>query len=858
MQKTILLVEDEAVIALSQARTIQSYGYTVKTVYSGRAAVEAVREEPEIALVLMDIDLGRGMDGTEAASQILESRELPIVFLTSHTEREYVDRVKHITRYGYVLKNAGEFVLIEAISMAFELFDAHNQIRERERRYRESEERFRLIVEKAPEPIFVQTAKQFAYLNPAAVRLFGTESAQQLIGTPVMERFHPDYHAEIRERIRLLNEEKVPVDSRLELKFLRLDGSEVWVDTSGVPIEYEGRDSALVMVRDLSEKKALRRTLEEQEAYQRTILQSIDNAVIAVDTDGRIMRMNPTAEELTGTAAAEAEGKRLSEVIRLVDPEQGIPVKDPVSRVVNSGAIAPLSEQTLLITGGGRELHVSDGSAPIRDGAGAISGVVLVLRESTEEHRHNRIIRDQNALLESTFESIQDGISVLDPDLTIRYVNSVMKRWYPDSIPLEGKRCFHAYHARAEQCSPCPSLRCMESGRTETEVVAGNTRSGGEQWLELHSYPIKDPEDGGVTGVVEFVRDITARKKMEAELAASESRWRFALEGAGDGVWDWNATTGTVFFSPNWKAMLGFQDEEISDSIEEWSSRIHPEDQERCFADLQEHLDGRTSYYINEHRLKGRDGRYVWILDRGKVMERDKEGAPLRVIGTHTNITRTKETETQLRRALEEKDHLMRELNHRIKNNLSMVSSLIGLKTNELGGQADLSDLQRQIEAIQRVHENLARSDNITSIDFRSYCTEILDSLFSPYDAAQVTLDVEIETLQLSSRTAVTLGLIVNEIATNAIKHGPLPQEQMTVTLRFGPHSTDGRLQLRISNTGAPFPEHIDLHRSESLGLQLICALAAQLNAEIALRKAPYPEFTITFPYEPPPKERKE
>ena len=653
MQKTILLVEDEAVIALSQARIIEAYGYAVKTVYSGRAAVEAVREDQEIALVLMDIDLGRGMDGTETATQILELRELPIVFLTSHTEREYVDRVKRITRYGYVLKNAGEFVLIEAISMAFELFDAHIQIRERERRYRESEERFRLIVEKAPEPIFVQTDKKFAYLNPAAVRLFGAESAEQLIDTPVMERFHPDYHAEIRERIRLLNEEKMPVDSRLEMKFLRLDGSEVWVDTSGVPIDYEGRSGALVMVRDLSEKKALSKTLEKQEAYQRTILQSIDNAVIAIDTSGRIMRINPAAEELTGKAAAEAEGKRLPDVLRLVDPQTGAPSEDPVSRVMNSGTIAPLIEQTLLITGGGRELHVSDGSAPIRDEAGTISGAVLVLRESTEEQRRNRIIREQNALLESTFESIQDGISVLDPDLTIRYVNSVMKRWYPESIPLEGKKCFYAYHARAEQCSPCPAIRCMQSGRTETEVVAGNIRNGGEQWLELHSYPIKDPEDERVTGVVEFVRDITARRKMEAQLAASESRWRFALEGAGDGVWDWNAATGRVFFSPNWKAMLGYRNEEISDSIEEWSSRIHPEDKERCFADLQEHLDGRTPYYINEHRLQGKNGEYVWVLDRGKVMERDEEGAPLRVIGTHTDISRTKETEAQLRRALE-------------------------------------------------------------------------------------------------------------------------------------------------------------------------------------------------------------
>src|SRR6056297_3007206 len=87
-----------------------------------------VKRLPEISLILMDIDLGKGMDGTEAAEKILESHELPIVFLTSHSEKEYVNRVKKITNYGYVLKNSGEFVLIEAIYMAFSLYEAHKEL----------------------------------------------------------------------------------------------------------------------------------------------------------------------------------------------------------------------------------------------------------------------------------------------------------------------------------------------------------------------------------------------------------------------------------------------------------------------------------------------------------------------------------------------------------------------------------------------------------------------------------------------------------------------------------------------------------------------------------------------------------
>ena len=110
--KKILLVEDEAIIALSEAGIIQRHGYKIITAYNGEAAVDSVRSDPEISLVLMDIDLGTGIDGNETARRILKQRELPIVFLTSHAEKHMVDKVKDITRYGYILKNAGEFVLM--------------------------------------------------------------------------------------------------------------------------------------------------------------------------------------------------------------------------------------------------------------------------------------------------------------------------------------------------------------------------------------------------------------------------------------------------------------------------------------------------------------------------------------------------------------------------------------------------------------------------------------------------------------------------------------------------------------------------------------------------------------------------
>ena len=158
------------------------------------------------------------------------------------------------------------------------------------------------------------------------------------------------------------------------------------------------------------------------------------------------------------------------------------------------------------------------------------------------------------------------------------------------------------------------------------------------RFIEAHATILRD--DVGVPQRMIGVNwDITERKTFESALRASEARWQFALEGAGDGVWDWNPQTNEVFFSHQWKAMLGYEDYEISNTLEEWDSRVHPDDKEQCYADLNRHLSGQTPVYKNEHRVRCKDGSYKWILDRGKVIEWDQEGNPLRVVGTHADIS---------------------------------------------------------------------------------------------------------------------------------------------------------------------------------------------------------------------------
>ncbi len=144
--------------------------------------------------------------------------------------------------------------------------------------------------------------------------------------------------------------------------------------------------------------------------------------------------------------------------------------------------------------------------------------------------------------------------------------------------------------------------------------------------------------------------DITGRKIAEELLKESEDRWSSALECSGNGVWDWDAVTNRVFFSKEWKNMLGYEEHEVGDSLQEWESRVHPDDWEMIQVELQKHFNGQTPVYGSEHRLRTRDGSYKWILDRGKVISRDEEDKVMRVIGTHTDITEIKKVQEDLNR----------------------------------------------------------------------------------------------------------------------------------------------------------------------------------------------------------------
>lgn len=212
------------------------------------------------------------------------------------------------------------------------------------------------------------------------------------------------------------------------------------------------------------------------------------------------------------------------------------------------------------------------------------------------------------------------------------------------------------------------------------------------------------------------------------------------------------------------------------------------------------------------------------------------------------DITERKEMERQREAAIAAKQQLMREMNHRVKNNLNMVSSLISLKEQSHGASADLSDIRGQVSTIAYLHEKLYETDNVSSVQLRPYLEDLLRELFSFYREAEVRLTIEGGNRSLPTSTVTSLGLILNEIATNAMKYGFKRGETPCFSVRMEDDTDAATHRITVTQSGHSFPEKVTVHGANSSGLQLIEVLVSQLNGSVKLIREPVTQFRIRIP----------
>lgn len=267
---------------------------------------------------------------------------------------------------------------------------------------------------------------------------------------------------------------------------------------------------------------------------------------------------------------------------------------------------------------------------------------------------------------------------------------------------------------------------------------------GQRLWFETYKAPVLDA-NGELLGCVGFARDISERKQIEVQREKDRERLELALAGGDLGMWDWHIPSGRVLFNERWASMLGESPELLPPHIESWRSRLHPDDRGRTKAAWIAHLRRKTPAYESEHRVRHRDGQWIWILDHGKVLEWDANGRPLRAVGTHLDITVRKENERRLRES-EERFRLIFENtgeaiifawpDGRIETANPAAHNLLGLSEEELrklgrAGIVDMNDQRLRDGLVERLRTRQARGE-LTCIhgSGRHFPAEVISTLF--------------------------------------------------------------------------------------------------------------------------------
>jgi len=457
------------------------------------------------------------------------------------------------------------------------------------------------------------------------------------------------------------------------------------------------------------------------------------------------------------------------------------------------------------------------------------------------------------------FETAKDGIVVVDVDSGI--VQDVNPRFgtltgYARE-ELEGKSI-----DEVGRLLDSPQIAAVITSTRQSDIVRHDELAVKRKDQRLaHVDIVANSYTVGPQPVVQLnVRDVSPRREAARALRESEERFRLFVESVSDYAMFQIDRAGRIL---TWNAgaerLLGWAEAEAVGK--DVSMLFVPEDVIRGEPEREIETARRTGRAEDERWHKRKDGSRFFAS--GVLTQlRDEEANLLGFAKIMRDITARKEQEDQLRRSVEEKSTLVREIHHRVKNNLQVIVSLLSLQSNYTDDPKTLAafeETQGRVQAIARIHERLYASDDLAEVEFGSYLANLTEELVALHAAAdRVSCQINVEDLVLNIEQAIPLGLIANEIILNSLKHGLGDGTgTLTVLLSYVPGSydvnagqtaDDGWAQVSVRDTGPGLPTGFDPFRTSSLGFRLITLLARQLTGRLQIGDGPGTVITVGFP----------
>ncbi|BAZ24021.1 sensory box histidine kinase [Kalymmatonema gypsitolerans NIES-4073] len=831
---------------LATATDITRIKQTEEELRQSQAKYQALSQELEQRVVERTAELTRETSKREAAIRqrqaMLRDRQVMLR-----------DRQVMLRDYQAMLRDY-QAMLHERQAM---LHDREAALRDRQRLQNElnaSQQKYKILFDILPIGIVITDPQgKVVEVNPASEEIFGVsaiEHCQRWYNGPEWQVIHPDgspkFSYEYAGMI-ALTEQRVVRD--VEMGVFKPNGEIAWICLTSAPIPLDNYGIASVYM-DITQRKQAEIALRQSEEQLRLITDSLPVCISYVDREQRYRFVNKTYEAWFGCNRDEIYGRTLREFVG----EAAYSAIQQYNERVLAGETVYYESEVPYRLGGKR--YISGILVPEFDAQSQVKGWFALITDITERKQAEMQLVETRNFLQSVLDHLP--IAVFTKEVSnLRFV-----LWNPACTELMGyttedvlgKTAYEVFTTQHADFCTAKDQEVLATA-SEVEVLEGMicTKQGETKIVRAKKVGICD-EQGNPQFVLGFAEDITERKRAEIALRESQERLANIIANIPGGVYrniyHADGRLSITYLSPAYGTLMGIDPNEIMNHPEKILAMVYPDDRDKFSAAIEVAKQTLEPEYLVEFRLVSPEGKLTWIQDNARYFR--NENGDIIVDGVDIDISDRKLAEERLRASLQEKEVLLAEIHHRVKNNLYVICSLLELqmdRLSDLQAKAALEDSCNRVNSMALVHENIYRANDFSGIDFADYVQQLAGDLLANYEslASKVMLNFEGDPVFLSLDQAIPCGLLLNELMTNALKHG-FPEGSSGHIYILLATLADGWIELKVGNDGDRLPPDFDLKQNASMGLRLVMMFVEQLTGSLELDRGEVTWFKVRFP----------
>ncbi|MFO7889469.1 MAG: PAS domain S-box protein [bacterium] len=691
----------------------------------------------------------------------------------------------------------------------------------------------------------------------------------------------------------------------LEYRIITKKKKQKWVWERGRGVFINGSQIILEgFISDITERKRVEKALRDSEKkFRKSIMEAPFPAMVHAE-DGEVILVNKMWKTISGYKFKEIS--TISDWIKKVYGERKNKVKEDIDKLYSLNKNIDEGEYTINTKQGGKVIwHFSSSSLCIdeKDRRLVLSMAHDVTRQKRMEEKQKQTLYELNFINDTIIRTsrLQDidticnyvgevihkvnprvyiAVSLYDPKVDAVRIRSLVGfgNYIDRLFEIAGKNSTQLYFHPEEigdmvnlyttgklEYIPGGLYKLMEGKVPKAACRAAERLLGIENAYTI-GFALENRPYGGIIiltargqevnyssaieTIASHVSEILQRRQMEKSIKESQERYNALYNRSLDLVFVHNFQGKFLDANAATLNQFGYSKEEIKTL--NFSTLLADKDQQsRVQESLKELVKTGYQKELTQFRLRSKDGKIIWVETKASVIY--KEGKPYAIQGIARDITERKRAEQQIKSNLNEKEVLLKEVHHRVKNNLNIIVSLLNLQSEQIKNKEQalsaLSETRDRVYSMALIHDQLYQTDNFSNINMKTYIQTMARGLMSSLSSGKkVSVNIEIKDIYLNINKAIPCGLILNEIVTNCLKHAFPKRGKGKILIEF--HRYNNQYEFLVRDDGVGLPEKIDIKKSKSLGLKLIHLLTKQLGGNITIKKKKGTEFRIIFPVE--------